>query len=319
MTFIMTAEHDLPVNEENTSKLEAGTILKLKREELGLSQKQIADRLRLRVTIIENIENNQFASEQVATFTRGYLRSYAKAVGVEENIVLNALSGNDDAQHKEQEMTSFSRKTKREKHDSRIMTITWGIFAIIIGISAVWVWQNQLTGEIELATVSEQELELEAANQQPTLVLTTEPEVAEPTTAATVDMDTTSADISLETATAEDTAVEVAEVAETPVVVEQAPALEVATADVEPVTVPEVAKNVLEMTFNGDCWIQVKDATGKTISTGVKKTGQTLQLDGELPYSLILGAPENVSMTLSSEPVDLSGYTSGKVARFTLP
>ncbi len=310
----MTAEHDLPANEENTNKQEAGTILKLKREELGLSQKQIADRLRLRVTIIENIENNQFASEQVATFTRGYLRSYAKAVGVEEDIVLNALSGNDDAQHKEQEMTSFSRKTKREKHDSRIMTLTWGIFAIIIGISAVWVWQNQLTGEIELATVSEQELELEAANQQQTLVLTTESEVIEPTTAATADIDTTPE------AVTENEIAEPVEVAETPVAIEQAPAVEeVVIADAEPVTLPEVAMNVLEMTFNGDCWIQVKDATGKTISSGVKKAGQTLQLDGELPYSLILGAPENVSMTLASEPVDLSGYTSGKVARFTLP
>ncbi|MGL5109148.1 MAG: RodZ domain-containing protein, partial [Vibrio ordalii] len=29
--------------------------------------------------------------------------------------------------------------------------------------------------------------------------------------------------------------------------------------------------------------------------------------------------PESVSMTFASEPVDLSGYTSGKVARFTLP
>ncbi|MEF1291008.1 DUF4115 domain-containing protein, partial [Vibrio sp. M260118] len=58
---------------------------------------------------------------------------------------------------------------------------------------------------------------------------------------------------------------------------------------------------------------------GKTLSTGVKKAGQSLNLSGSLPYSVILGAPENVSMTLASEPVDLSGYTSGKVARFNLP
>jgi cytoskeleton protein RodZ len=51
----------------------------------------------------------------------------------------------------------------------------------------------------------------------------------------------------------------------------------------------------------------------------VKKAGQSLDLTGNMPYSVILGAPENVSMTLASEPVDLSGYTSGKVARFNLP
>ncbi len=73
------------------------------------------------------------------------------------------------------------------------------------------------------------------------------------------------------------------------------------------------------MNFSSDCWIQVKDATGKTLSTGIKKAGQTLNLRGQKPLQVILGAPEGVSVTFASEPVDLSGYTSGKVARFTLP
>jgi cytoskeleton protein RodZ len=73
------------------------------------------------------------------------------------------------------------------------------------------------------------------------------------------------------------------------------------------------------MSFSADCWIQVKDATGKTLAIGVKDAGYSLTLAGEPPYSIILGAPEGVTMTFASEPVDLSGYTSGKVARFTLP
>ncbi|CSC30054.1 Putative HTH-type transcriptional regulator yfgA [Vibrio cholerae] len=76
---------------------------------------------------------------------------------------------------------------------------------------------------------------------------------------------------------------------------------------------------VKRMNFSADCWIQVKDATGKTLSTGVKKAGQSVSLSGQRPYKLVLGAPEGVSITLASEPVDLSGYTSGKVARLTLP
>ena len=78
----MSAEQTPQMQEE--TKLEAGTILRQKREELGLTLEQVASRLRLRRSIIENIESNQFESEQVATFTRGYLRSYARVVGIEE-------------------------------------------------------------------------------------------------------------------------------------------------------------------------------------------------------------------------------------------
>ncbi len=133
----MSTKQNILVEEEivESVELEAGTILKQKREELGLSQKQIADRLRLKLSIIKDIENNNFEIGQVATFTRGYLRSYAKAVGIEESTILEALGDKSGTKPQAQDMTSFSRKTKREKHDSRIMIITWGILAIIIGIS----------------------------------------------------------------------------------------------------------------------------------------------------------------------------------------
>jgi cytoskeleton protein RodZ len=313
----MTAEQDLTASEESVIKQEAGTILKRKREELGYTQKQIADRLRLRPTVIENIENNQFASDQVATFTRGYLKSYAKLVGIDEEVVLGALHDNADAQHKEQKMKSFSRQTKREKHDSRIMTLTWGIFAIIIAISVVWVWQNQVTGEMELTSSSEQQLEIEAEQQAAQLDVVTEPEMVEApviTETESLDIAPVSEELEVTPATSEPEVEPIAELTIEAPVIEQAPVVEEVVA-VE----PAIAKNLLVMAFTDDCWIQVKDTNGKTLATGVKKAGQSVELEGEMPYKLILGAPENVSMTLASEPVDLSGYTSGKVAKFTLP
>ncbi|NOJ24509.1 cytoskeleton protein RodZ [Vibrio coralliilyticus] len=330
----MSAEQQTPVQEEN--KIEAGTILKQKREELGLTQQQVADRLRLRRSIIENIELNQFESEQVATFTRGYLRSYARVVGIKESVVLCALDDCGEAQHEEHEMQSFSQKTNKEKHDSRIMTLTWGIFAIIVGISSVWWWQNQENSAVELTTATEQEMkieqelaenkELDFAAVEPSLI-NESPEgqqvVEQPLEEVTTPVETATAEPEIVEQPTE-VAQEITEPAEPEVVTEQV---------TEPVVVAEqkqpekesanssepVVANLLEMSFSDDCWIQVKDATGKTLATGIKKAGQDLQVSGERPYNVILGAPENVSMTLSSEPVDLSGYTSGKVARFTLP
>ncbi|EIF2702829.1 cytoskeleton protein RodZ [Vibrio alginolyticus] len=311
---------------ENTNKvplsIEAGTLLKNKRESLGMSQKQVADRLRLRISVIEDIENNRFESQQVATFTRGYLRSYAKFVGLDEKVVLTALEQTADAQPQEQEieMQSFSRKTKDEKHNSRIMLLTWVIGLVIIGISAAWWWQNQqensLTKEVTDSSVeapqpTAQELadiDLMTAEEliasTPEEVASTNEGVAE-STEASVEQ---GADPLL-TETENTTSVD----SEEPVAV-----IEAAEEEQPAPVVPE-GMTLLTMKFKADCWIQVKDTNGKTLVSGTHKPGQDVELTGKAPFKVILGAPEGVTMTFASEPVDLSGYTSGKVARFTLP
>lgn len=311
---------------ENTNEvplsIEAGTLLKNKRESLGMSQKQVADRLRLRVSVIEDIENNRFESQQVATFTRGYLRSYAKFVGLDEKMVLTALEQTADVQPQEQEieMQSFSRKTKDEKHNSRIMLLTWVIGLVIIGISAAWWWQNQqensLTKEVTDSSV----------------------EAPKPTAQELADIDLMTAE-ELIASTPEDvvsTSNDVVETSEVPVeqgsdpllaetenttsVDSEEPVAVIETAEEEqPAPVVPKGMTLLTMKFKADCWIQVKDTNGKTLVSGTHKPGQDVELTGKAPFKVILGAPEGVTMTFASEPVDLSGYTSGKVARFTLP
>ncbi|MEZ9645692.1 MULTISPECIES: cytoskeleton protein RodZ [unclassified Vibrio] len=318
----MNTEQDTQTQETVAPALEAGTLLKNKRESLGLTQKQISDRLKLRVTLIQQIEENQFESDQVATFMRGYIRSYAKYVNLDEKVVLSALHHAGDAQHQEQEMLSFSRKTKTEKHNSRIMILTWSIFAVIAGISSLWWWQNQQQDTLSQSlanTESSEELAVEES-LAPEFTSLEVIEAEQNEAGASVVEDTEGlAAIS----DAEDTSDAVTPADETPAqqATETEPTAEaVANAEtVEASTAPEAVANELVMQFTADCWIQVKDATGKTLSTGIKKAGQSLNLSGTAPYKVILGAPEGVSMTFASEPVDLSGYTSGKVARITLP
>ncbi|WP_205690528.1 RodZ domain-containing protein, partial [Poseidonibacter lekithochrous] len=62
------------------------------------------------------------------------------------------------------------------------------------------------------------------------------------------------------------------------------------------------------MTFSGDCWIDIKDANGKRLETGIKKAGDKLDLDGKAPFKIVLGAPGVVKMNYQGQPVDLSTY-----------
>ncbi|MBR9875470.1 MAG: cytoskeleton protein RodZ [Vibrionaceae bacterium] len=313
---------------ENTNEvplsIEAGILLKNKRESLGMTQKQVADRLRLRVSVIEDIENNRFESQQVATFTRGYLRSYAKVVGLDEKVVLTALEQTTDIQPKDQEieMQSFSRKTKHEKHNSRIMFLTWVIAIVITGISAAWWWQNQQDNSLtqvvtdssveapvpsakELADIDQMSADELIASEPVDITASTEQSVAPDEALSTVESTEALATISEELASTD--------VEEPVAVIEEAEVIE------EPAIIVPKGMTLLTMTFKADCWIQVKDTNGKTLVSGTHKPGQDVELTGKAPFKVILGAPEGVTMTFASEPVDLSGYTSGKVARFTLP
>ncbi|QTH04267.1 RodZ domain-containing protein [Vibrio fluvialis] len=294
---------------ESTPKVQPGTLLKEKREALGLTQKQVADRLRLRVTIIQNIEENNFDSDLVATFTRGYLRSYAKAVGLAEHLVLDAFEESVTPEPQEQTMQSFSKKTKREKHDSRIMTITWIILLVIIGMSSLWWWQNNEQDTLKpdqsaeaVSAVADQAAAPATEEVQPEFN-TIEPTQAEAESDAQPSEEPTGDEMAMED----------------PMPTQEEAVVEPQTTPVAPTGAEATSGDLLTMNFSSDCWVQVKDATGKTLSTGIKKAGETLNLRGQKPLQVILGAPEGVSVTFASEPVDLSGYTSGKVARFTLP
>ncbi|EHH3738444.1 cytoskeleton protein RodZ [Vibrio parahaemolyticus] len=313
---------------ENTNEvplsIEAGTLLKNKRESLGMTQKQVADRLRLRVSVIEDIENNRFESQQVATFTRGYLRSYAKFVGLDEKVVLVALEQTADVKPKEQEieMQSFSRKTKHEKHNSRIMLLTWVIAIVIIGISAAWWWQNQQENSLaQVVAEANVETSQPSADEIADIDLMTEEELIASTPAELVASNNTASESESSINAAQTDEVVSAETEESTTEATQEPVAVIEAAeevqDASPV-VPE-GMTLLTMKFKADCWIQVKDTNGKTLVSGTQKPGQDVELTGKAPFKVILGAPEGVTMTFASEPVDLSGYTSGKVARFTLP
>lgn len=301
-----------------------GTLLRQKRESLQLSQQQIADKLRLRVTLIQSIEDNNFNIDKVKTFTRGYVRSYARVVGIEESEILASYDAHYGNSTSDVEMTSFSKRTKREQHNSRINYLTFGIVLIVIGISSVWWYQNQekdtLVTESSLMETSSPQAETEGDGFATVrdLLGGESAQEAETTLSDESLTEASAADVvpeedSVAIQTDEDQAV--VEASDTVAVAEEA---ETVVSEPQVVQEPEASSSIISMNFRADCWIQVKDATGKTLSVGLKKAGQSLSLDGTAPFRVILGAPENVSITFASEPVDLSRYTSGKVARFTL-
>lgn len=322
----MSTEHKIEPTEtpqhsqtelHSSDGLTAGEILRQRREKLGLSQKDIAQKLRLKVSVIESVESHEFGSHQVATFIRGYFRSYAKVVGISEKEILKVLelSGEGQHQHKEHMMQSFSHQTKKQKHDSHIMRITWGVLVVIIGISSIWWWQNHQQDTLSASSIKQDQAV--AANS----VLD---QTQQEDNSDDLDLSMSSDDISSDESQDSDVVAQDAQESNTSSS-EVAVALDAQTpqsqeeAKIEALSQSETSNKPLVMNFKNDCWIQVKDSQNKILATGMKKAGESVTLTGNTPYSIILGAPEGVSITLADEPVDLSRYTAGKAARLTLP
>lgn len=303
----MTTEH---IEETVETFIAPGLLLKEARKELNLTLEDISSRLRLRVEVLEQIEADQFDMGKLATFTRGYYRSYAKVVNVPEQKVLDALDQLGKAQIEQHDMQSFSRKTKRDKHDNRIMKLTWVIFALILGMSVLWWWQEQ--AQLESANDAELIAEVETAKsmEQVEENKTDAPQTEEtaPTLgeAEMLQLDTNISELETDSKTLEK---ETIKESEAPVEIKKE----------EPVAEKAVVTEDVVMTFSSDCWLQVQDASNNRLYSGVKKSNQTLKLTGKAPYKLVIGAPSAVTLTYKGKPVDLSVYPAGKVARLTLP
>lgn len=73
----------------------------------------------------------------------------------------------------------------------------------------------------------------------------------------------------------------------------------------------------LSFNFQGESWIEVKDASGLVILTGIYHSG-TQSVVGRAPFEVVIGSAGVVTMRDDGRSVDLRPYTRSEVARLTL-
>lgn len=79
------------------------------------------------------------------------------------------------------------------------------------------------------------------------------------------------------------------------------------------------ASVVLQLKFDHKCWVNIHDAEGERLMLGVARPGDTRTLHGKPPYKIVLGYARGVDMTYGGEPVDVAKHVdNGGVARFTV-
>lgn len=115
-----------------------GKQLKMGRERLGLSQKQVADRLHLRLTSVEAVETDALEEGVSVTFTKGYVRLYAKLVQIDAQPLLDGYDKLHATEREPAKLQSFSRRVSREAHDHRWNMVSVVVVFLVLGSIIFW-------------------------------------------------------------------------------------------------------------------------------------------------------------------------------------
>jgi len=330
--------------QENSALQSTGERLRLAREQMGLTQQNVAERLCLKLSTVRDIEEDKSPADLASTFLRGYIRSYARLVHIPEEELLPMMAKQTPIRSSKIEpMQSFSLGKRRKKRDGWLMIFTWLVVFVVVGLTGAWWWQNHKASQDDLVPMTDQssssgdngqsiplgensgDSAAPAATDESNTTTTSNsgaasaPASAAPAATASNSATTTQPDntsnavVSPSQAPVDNSAA--APAATTPTT-SAAPPMPVGAAAVNE---PAADPNAVVMNFNADCWLEVSDATGKKLFSGIQRSGGKLSLAGTPPYRLKIGAPRAVQVQYQNQPVDLSRFIrNNQVARLTL-
>lgn len=284
----MLDEQRLNQSKELEDHQSIGQLLKTAREAMGFSYEDIAAQLNLRVTLIQEIEKDNFEGISALTYVRGYLKNYASKVGVDEAKVMNLLD--QQTNDPTVQLQSFSRKTVRQANDKKFTFISYAVLFSLIALGLTWWIQRQWEhSTIDFSKPPVEEL-VATPFIQKDMVQSANEVLIKPAVHQTLTDDSSTTVVESDTE-----------------ITQNLPFRNV--------------KTISQLSFHldGDCWMQVEDSEGKTLVYGLKKQGTELSVEGTPPFFLIMGAPEMVQLKHDGEFIDLSDYQDGRTARLQIP
>lgn len=138
----MNSNDSEPSSSDSDNSIILGESFAAARTQQGLTQQQVADRLHLRISSIQAIESDGIEQGVSLTFTKGYVRLYAKLLGLPVEPALKAFDKLHAQDTQPAKLQSFSRRVAREANDSRWNMVTYIIVFAVIALVVIW-WVDQ--------------------------------------------------------------------------------------------------------------------------------------------------------------------------------
>lgn len=301
-----------------------GQKLKQAREKKGLQLADIAHKLHLSERWVKAIELDDFESLPGDTFTRGYIRLYAREVQLSAGDLVAAFEEMIAVEDEVQEADSVgSFRSKANWGDAYISWVSCIVVAVVLALAIIWWWNTEAVdgemlgadqvsivgsdGKLITETLDGEEIDSVAVNSVPQSKAVVESVIAAESvpviqakpkirTSLVLNLDNGSEKIvSTASATAGDNSY-----------VDKKQG-DISLSDVTSTTVDGggIAEDSIFMSFTGDCWVRIGDANDKTIHVSLRRSGQVLTVKGAAPFHVKLGDAKVVALRFNDKTVQL--------------
>ena len=313
------------------TRVNPGETLRQARENNGWTLAEVALKLNLTVSSLSNLETGAFDKLPGHTFARGYIRAYAKLLGMDQAGLVREFDLYTGTDANGSNVHSLGRIEEPVRVSHTILRIVSLLLLIaVVGGGFIW-WQDQTSMRAkDLVGLTPEHVEVEGADGTTRIHPIDEPEdqavaearaegdaaavepAAEPAGTTTLELPATAPG-----ATVVPAAAPVAQPA--PAIVAPAAAIVAPAATPAAATAAPVAgAGKVSVQYTADCWTQVTDGTGKVLFGGLKRKGENLEVSGKPPLTLRLGYARGAQVAYNGQVVDVAPFTSGETARLKL-
>lgn len=245
------------------------------RDAKGLSVADVAQALHMSKAYVTALESDDYERLPEAAFVKGYLRNYARLVGLPGDDIANMF-----AQVMAEEIPAATPEYA-DQPSAQFAPQSWLLYAGIGAVALVIVLWFAFSPDA--VDVSAQSMDV---NDEQVAAAVGELEGSEALLGGGAVDDAEQEELSA-TESSEMSAAEIG-------------------AEAEEVLIPlaetvAVSADVLKVIFSDDCWVKVSDATGATVFTGQKSAANKLVVRGRSPFRVTLGNAAAVSSIMVND------------------
>ena len=304
-------ENNTPQNTEASETV--GEILRNKREEIGLSLDEITEKLNLDSNLIELLENNDFEKFKVETYLKGYLRAYAKLLGIDGDRIIK-LYKESNPEKEPEILPDVKPKNQKNSSDRSVK-----LFSYIIGLSIVLsmlIWyQKNITIKPDTNNNNIGNIELNKNNEingvDTSYKIITHSDYwqwpIDNITDRYKDSGENDNSKSVKNEKIQDDLKEN--------VIQE----EVLETEESPIYETQQSADTVVLNLRGDSWIEIYDREGNRLFLDLARSGKDYIINGNSPFDILLGAANEVSVEFNGSLVNIEPYIRYGIARFTLP
>ena len=324
-----------------TAALPCGARLRAARELKGMSLADVAQRLKYAIRQVQALEEGNFEALPGLTFQRGFVRGYARLVGLDASELVAHLErevGRDGGPTTNQLQQIAYSPTVMPSPSGRASAWPWiaGMLLVVTGIGGfvLYTWDAPVPARTGGAPLRAGD-GLVGAEPAPlvsggTAVRTTAdaPDRAgdDAARATSIQRGSTqaAADAGVPPAVQPNMAPASGADAGRPIPMPQplvdviAPGSDPAKAGMPVSGAAGTGSGKIRLVFTGESWVEVRQGNGALVYSGTNRAGSEQWVDGQPPFDLVVGNSRVVKLTYRGADVNLEPYTQVTVARLQL-